>query len=185
MPSLDAVQILVLRGSKVNMTPHVRLGPVVGPRPHSVGHQPLHISPSQCQRTGVADTRCRSPYPIQPRNSVVRCCPCENIRAIASRMHHKVGIVTYYKTRSTSSYPVVAMWGLSLAARLTKKQATAASRNAAFPNPERLKNNCTETSSFSLILNSASWSVSRCWWYECLFDWYRQGVFCAASVPSA
>jgi hypothetical protein len=30
MLNLDAVQIIVLRGKKVNMKPHVRLGPVVG-----------------------------------------------------------------------------------------------------------------------------------------------------------
>jgi hypothetical protein len=34
------------------------------------------------------------------------------------------------------------MWGLRLAARLTKKQATAASRQVAVPNPKILTNNC-------------------------------------------
>jgi hypothetical protein len=23
-----------------------------------------------------------------------------------------------------------------------------------------------------------------CWWSECIFDWYRPGVFCAVSMPS-
>jgi hypothetical protein len=63
-------------------------------------------------------------------------------RAIASRMHHKVGTVTDYSSRTTSPYPIFAMWGLRLAARLNKKQATAASRKAAVPNPKRLTNSC-------------------------------------------
>jgi hypothetical protein len=53
-------------------------------------------------------------------------------------MHHKVGTVTDYSSRTTSSYPTVAIWGLRLATLLTKKQATASSRRAAVTGPNTL-----------------------------------------------
>jgi hypothetical protein len=120
------------------MTPHVRLGPVVGrARTHyvtagdvhgvrrdedfrwlllleEVSSQPLHISPSQCQRTGFIDSRSESLHPIQLLNSVLRCWPREHLRAIASRVHHEVGPVIDYCTSTTSSYHIVAMCGCAV-----------------------------------------------------------------------
>jgi hypothetical protein len=104
--------------------------------------QLVHIAPSQCQRTGVVATRFGSLHPIQLGNSVVRCWPREHLRANASIMHHKLGTVTDYSSRTTIPYPIVAMLGLRLAAWLTKKRATAALRKAAVPNPKRLTNIC-------------------------------------------
>jgi hypothetical protein len=57
-------------------------------------------------------------------------------------MYHKVGKFTEHRTRTSNFQSIVALRGLRVAARLTKKQATAASRSSAVPNPKRLTINC-------------------------------------------